>query len=226
MVMPSITICIFLTLTNSFKLFDQNLCPDRRRTRQSHGDAGTEHLRYLLRPQRRPVEGHRPGQGRGVLLAVVVIALIQLAAVHPFQGGAAVMQNSQNHTARQRRDPVVLACCALRTSTPSCCPAQLPQAKDPAISTTRFSSCLPPRPLWGCRTISTASPPWTFCPPSGTVYYLGFVGLADLAVLLHVRVVHHPRKHGKLVTKHVLPVRVLHGGALPDGHVHPGQDRR
>ena len=25
MVMPSITICIFLTLTNSFKLFDQNL---------------------------------------------------------------------------------------------------------------------------------------------------------------------------------------------------------
>ena len=25
MVMPSITICVFLTLTNSFKLFDQNL---------------------------------------------------------------------------------------------------------------------------------------------------------------------------------------------------------
>ena len=25
MVMPSVTICTFLTLTNSFKLFDQNL---------------------------------------------------------------------------------------------------------------------------------------------------------------------------------------------------------
>ena len=25
MVMPSLTICLFLTLTNSFKLFDQNL---------------------------------------------------------------------------------------------------------------------------------------------------------------------------------------------------------
>ncbi len=30
MVMSSITICIFLTLTNSFKLFDQKPCVDRR----------------------------------------------------------------------------------------------------------------------------------------------------------------------------------------------------
>ncbi len=32
--MPSVTICTFLTLTNSFKLFDQNVASDRRRTRQ------------------------------------------------------------------------------------------------------------------------------------------------------------------------------------------------
>ena len=35
MIMPSITICTFLTLTNSFKLFDQNLCPDGRRAGQA-----------------------------------------------------------------------------------------------------------------------------------------------------------------------------------------------
>ncbi len=29
MVMPSITICTFLTLTNGFKIFDQNLASDR-----------------------------------------------------------------------------------------------------------------------------------------------------------------------------------------------------
>ena len=45
---------------------------------------------------------------------------------------------------------------------------------------------------------------------------------ADPGLLLHVRVVHHPRKdvgHEALL----LPVRVLHGGALPDAHVHPGK---
>ena len=34
MVMPSITICTFLTLTNSFKLFDQNLALTNRRAVQ------------------------------------------------------------------------------------------------------------------------------------------------------------------------------------------------
>ena len=33
MVMPSVTICTFLTLTNSFKLFDQNLSLTGWRTR-------------------------------------------------------------------------------------------------------------------------------------------------------------------------------------------------
>ena len=43
-VMPSITICTFLSLTNGFKLFDQN----------------------LLRPELR-LQGRRPGEGRSVL---------------------------------------------------------------------------------------------------------------------------------------------------------------
>ena len=43
MVMPSVTICTFLTLTNSFKLFDQNLS-DGWRTGQAVHDAGVQHL--------------------------------------------------------------------------------------------------------------------------------------------------------------------------------------
>ena len=66
-VMPSITICMFLSLTNGFKLFDQNLAltadPDhaRRRQHQDHRNAGPEHLQHVLRLQRR-LSGHRPGQ--------------------------------------------------------------------------------------------------------------------------------------------------------------------
>ena len=43
MVMPSITVCTFLTLTNGFKLFDQNLAP-RRRTVQHVRNAGPEYF--------------------------------------------------------------------------------------------------------------------------------------------------------------------------------------
>ena len=54
------------------------------------------------------------------------------------------------------------------------------------------------------------------------LYYLRHLCGADPGLLLHVRVVYHPREdvgHEALL----LPVRVLHGGALPDAHVHPGK---
>ena len=79
LVMPSITICTFLTLTNSFQ-------PER--------DAGPQHLLHLLRPQRRPVEGHRPGQGRG-LLPDRCGHLPDSAPVYPFEGGAVLMSKSK-----------------------------------------------------------------------------------------------------------------------------------
>ena len=55
-VMPSITICLFLTLTNGFKLYDQNLLQavrseprsHKRRTEPSDGNAGAEHIQHLL----------------------------------------------------------------------------------------------------------------------------------------------------------------------------------
>ena len=52
MIMSSITICVFLTLTNSFKLFDH---------------ARPEHLQYLLRSCRCTVEGPRSGEGSYLL---------------------------------------------------------------------------------------------------------------------------------------------------------------
>ena len=58
MMMPSITICTFLTLTNSFKLFDQNLAPHRRCSGYcitgkrynglSDGNDGSQYLQYIL----------------------------------------------------------------------------------------------------------------------------------------------------------------------------------
>ena len=45
MVMPAITVCTFLTLTNGFKLFDQNLAL----TVQDVRDAGIEYLQHFLR---------------------------------------------------------------------------------------------------------------------------------------------------------------------------------
>ena len=56
MVMPSITICTFLTLTNSFKLFDQNLALT---------NACTEYLQYLLWTYR--MGRCRTGEGRDLL---------------------------------------------------------------------------------------------------------------------------------------------------------------
>ena len=80
MVMPSITICVFLTLTNSFKLFDQNLA-------LTGGDPNhfTEMLAlniYQTFYARAGAQWKGFGQAKAVLFCVLVIAIsmIQLKA--------------------------------------------------------------------------------------------------------------------------------------------------
>ncbi len=80
MVMPSITICVFLTLTNSFKLFDQNLA-------LTGGDPNhtTEMLAlniYQTFYARAGAQWKGLGQAKAVLfcLLVIVISMIQLKA--------------------------------------------------------------------------------------------------------------------------------------------------
>lgn len=75
-VMPSITICTFLTLTNSFKLFDQNLA-------LTNGDPAHETEMLALNIYKSFYESTTNmgvGQAKAVLffIAVVVIALGQL----------------------------------------------------------------------------------------------------------------------------------------------------
>ena len=80
MVMPSITICVFLTLTNSFKLFDQNLA-------LTGGDPNhmTEMLAlniYQTFYARAGAQWKGLGQAKAVLfcLLVIVISVLQLRA--------------------------------------------------------------------------------------------------------------------------------------------------
>ena len=80
MVMPSITICVFLTLTNSFRLFDQNLA-------LTGGDPNhfTEMLAlniYQTFYARAGAQWKGLGQAKAVLFCVLVIAIsmIQLKA--------------------------------------------------------------------------------------------------------------------------------------------------
>ena len=80
MVMPSITICVFLTLTNSFKLFDQNLA-------LTGGDPNhaTEMLAlniYNTFYSRAGMQWKGIGQAKAVIFCIIVIAisLIQLKA--------------------------------------------------------------------------------------------------------------------------------------------------
>jgi raffinose/stachyose/melibiose transport system permease protein len=80
MVMPSITICIFLTLTNSFKLFDQNLA-------LTGGDPShaTEMLAlniYQTFYARAGMQWKGLGQAKAVIFCILVIAIsmIQLRA--------------------------------------------------------------------------------------------------------------------------------------------------
>ena len=83
MVMPSITICVFLTLTNSFKLFDQNLA-------LTGGDPNhfTEMLALNIFQTfyaRAGAQWKGLGQAKAVLFCVLVIAIsmIQLNATRP-----------------------------------------------------------------------------------------------------------------------------------------------
>ena len=82
MVMPSITICVFLTLTNSFKLFDQNLALTAGETAHA-----TEMLAlniYNTFYARAGAQWKGLGQAKAVIfcILVIVISLIQFRATH------------------------------------------------------------------------------------------------------------------------------------------------
>ena len=80
MVMPSITICTFLTLTNSFKLFDQNLAlTDGKPGRLTEMLAMTIRNTYGTTPK-----AHGTAQAMAVIffLIVAAIALLQLRSTH------------------------------------------------------------------------------------------------------------------------------------------------
>ena len=97
-VMPSITICTFLSLTNGFKLFDQNLALNGGQPfkfladgqhRQDDRDARAQHLQHVLSERQLP--RRRPGQG-GHLLCGGRGHRPHPAPRDPQQGGAAVME--------------------------------------------------------------------------------------------------------------------------------------
>ena len=82
MVMPSITICVFLTLTNSFKLFDQNLA-----LTAGEPNHATEMLAlniYNTFYARAGAQWKGLGQAKAVVfcILVIVISLIQFRATH------------------------------------------------------------------------------------------------------------------------------------------------
>ena len=82
LVMPSVTICLFLTLTNSFKLFDQNLALTAGEPRHT-----TEMLAlniYNTFYARAGAQWKGMGQAKAVIfcILVIVISLIQFKATH------------------------------------------------------------------------------------------------------------------------------------------------
>lgn len=78
MVMPSITICLFLTLSNTFKLFDQNLALTNGAPRSQTEMVALNIVNTMF--NRVGVEG--VGQAKAVIFVVVVvaIAMVQLRA--------------------------------------------------------------------------------------------------------------------------------------------------
>ena len=72
MVMPSITVCTFLTLTNSFKLFDQNLA-------LTGGDFGTRMLSLQILLTTR--ENTPPNYGMAQAQAVIFFILIATVSI-------------------------------------------------------------------------------------------------------------------------------------------------
>ena len=72
MVMPSITICMFLTLTNSFKMFDQNLA-------LTNGAPGSDTEMLALNIYK-TFYGRSGFQGVGQAKAVIFFILVALIA--------------------------------------------------------------------------------------------------------------------------------------------------
>lgn len=82
MVMPSVTICVFLTLTNSFKLFDQNLALTGGEP--SHATEMLALNIYETFYARSGAQWRGLGQAKAVVfcILVIVISLIQFKATH------------------------------------------------------------------------------------------------------------------------------------------------
>lgn len=76
MVMPAITICLFLTLSNTFKMYDQNLAL----TAGGPGDSTEMVALNIVNTMFREVGAEGVGQAKAVLfvVVVVVIAMVQL----------------------------------------------------------------------------------------------------------------------------------------------------
>lgn len=82
MVMPSVTICVFLTLTNSFKLFDQNLALTAGEP--SHATEMLALNIYNTFYSRAGAQWKGLGQAKAVIFCVlvIIISLIQFKATH------------------------------------------------------------------------------------------------------------------------------------------------
>ena len=83
--MPSITICTFLTITNSFKLFDQNLALTAGRPFQQLGNGETIKTTEMLALNIVNAFGTSGGGNRGVGQAKAVIFFIVVAAISIIQ---------------------------------------------------------------------------------------------------------------------------------------------
>ena len=81
-VMPSITICTFLTLTNSFKLYDQNLALTNGRPYQ--GDIHTTEMLALNIVNSNTLKTKGVGQAKAVIffILVAVIGILQMKSTH------------------------------------------------------------------------------------------------------------------------------------------------
>ena len=83
--MPSITICMFLSLTNGFKLFDQNLALTDGRPFQQLGNGETIKTTEMLALNIVNAFGTNGGGNRGVGQAKAVIFFIVVAAISIIQ---------------------------------------------------------------------------------------------------------------------------------------------
>ena len=81
MVMPSITICVFLTLTNSFKLFDQNLALTGGQPYIINPDGTTVHTTEMLALNIYNTFYGQNANARGTAQAKAVLFIILVAAI-------------------------------------------------------------------------------------------------------------------------------------------------